>query len=350
MKFGIIGAGSIGAVRATALGRTKNCRLVAVHDIDEARARRMAREAEYHASAQSLIESADVEAVIISTPPQFHEPLALAAFAMGKHVLVEKPMASTEDACLRMAQTAHAAGCLLTVGYNHRYFEALKRVRDTVRSGEIGRLSHVRAYAGHTGLSEFKAPWMYDAAIMGGGALMDNGTHIVDLTRYIMGDIVEVYGHALNRVWGLDKVEDNALALVRSPEGATASIQASWSEWKGYRFYVEAYGDRGMARAYYAPMMATIITLDRPGGTPKVQRHFYPMSILRERIRGWQSTTIKTFVEELEDFGAVARGAVGSGRLASAIDGIRAVQVANGVYRSSVSGEPVMLRPIESIA
>ena len=164
-----------------------------------------------------------------------------------------------------MIDAARAAGTLLSVGYNQRYFPALKVVRDFVQSGEIGRLSHVRAYAGHVGLAEFKAPWMYDAAVMGGGALMDNGTHLVDLVRYVMGDPTEVYGQALHRVWGLD-VEDEAMALLRNEDGVVASIEASWDEWKGYRFHVEAYGDRGMARAYYAPMMATVVRMDRPGG------------------------------------------------------------------------------------
>lgn len=349
MKFGLIGAGSIGAVRALALHKARGCSLAAIHDLDERRAREIAPGAEFHASAQSMIGSPNIGAVILSTPPQFHEPLALAAFAAGKHVLVEKPMAATVDACQRMARAAANAKLLLSVGYNHRYFEALKLVRDTVQSGELGKLSHVRAYAGHTGLSEFKAPWMYDAAIMGGGALMDNGTHVVDLARYIMGDVTEVYGHASNRVWNIDGVEDNAVALVRSPDGASGSIEASWAEWKGYRFHVEAYGDHGMARAYYAPMMATIIKLDKPGGKPNVRRHFYPRAVLREKVRGWQSTVIQTFVEELEDFAAVASGRPGSGRMAIALDGIRAIQVAAAVYSSSRSGQRVALGPALSV-
>ena len=325
-----------------ALAKAANCRLVGIHDVDEQRARSIAPGAQYYSTAQDLIGASDIDAVIISTPPQFHEPLALAAIAAGKHVLVEKPLAATVEACRTMAAAAAKAGLLLAVGYNHRYFEALKLVRDAVQSGELGTLSHMRAYAGHTGLSEFKAPWMYDKSIMGGGALMDNGTHVIDLVRYIMGDVTEVYGHASSRVWNLG-VEDNALALVRSPEGVTASIQASWSEWKGYRFFVEVYGDLGMARAYYAPMMATVIKLDKPGGKKVTRRHFYLKTILREKISGWQSTVIQTFVEELEDFAALATGTSPSGRMATAVDGIRAVQIAEGVYSSSQSGTRVDL-------
>lgn len=345
MKFGLIGAGSIGAVRAAALAQMSGSSLTAVQDLDEARARSIAPSATFHATTDGMLADPDVDAIIISTPPQFHEAIVLAAVAAGKHVLVEKPMAATVEECRRMGAAARDAGRLLSVGYNHRYFEAVKLVRDVIRSGEIGTLSHVRAYTGHTGLSEFKARWMYDAQIMGGGTLMDNGTHIVDMVRYLMGDAEHVYGHASNRVWNIEGVEDNALALLRSAEGITGSIQSSWTEWKGYRFHVEAYGDRGMASAYYAPMMARVVTMDKPGGKPNVRRHFYPGSIVREKLRGWQSTVIQTFTEELDDFVAVASGGAGSGRLALAADGIRAVQVAKGIYESSQSGNSVTLAP-----
>lgn len=345
MKFGLIGAGAIGAIRASALARSKSCSLTAVHDLDETRARSVAPSATFHASLDAMLASPEVEAVLISTPPQLHEELAVAAAKAGKHALVEKPMAATPEACKRMIRAAKDAGTLLTVGYNQRYFPALKVVRDAVMSGDIGRLSHVRAYAGHGGLAEFKAPWMYDQAVMGGGALMDNGTHIVDLVRYVMGDPTEVYGQALHRVWGLD-VEDEAMALLRDDDGVAASIEASWDEWKGYRFHIEAYGDRGMARAYYAPMMATVIRLDRPGGQKKVERRFYPESIVREKFRGWQSTVINAFIEEFDDFAAAAAGKEGSGRLALGGDGMRAVQIAHAVYDSSRSGNRVTLAPV----
>jgi hypothetical protein len=101
-----------------------------------------------------------------------------------------------------------------------------------------------------------------------------------------------------------------------------------------------------MARAYYAPMMATVIRLDRPGGQKKVERRFYPESIVREKFRGWQSTVINAFIEEFDDFAAAAAGKEGSGRLALAGDGMRAVQIAHAVYDSSRSGDRVSLAPL----
>ena len=127
MKFGLIGAGGIDAIRAAALARSKSCSLTAVHDVDEARARSVAPSARFHASSEALIDSADVEAVIISTPPQFHEPLAVAAAKAGKHALVEKPMAATPDACERMIDAARG-----------RYFPQ-RRLQSTLFSRAEGR-------------------------------------------------------------------------------------------------------------------------------------------------------------------------------------------------------------------
>lgn len=344
MKFGLIGAGAIGALRAAALAKSADCRLTGVYDADDARARAIAGGAACHATVNGLFDAADVDAVIISTPPQFHESLAISAMKAGKHVLVEKPMAATAEACQRMIEAAETHQRALTVGFNHRYFEAVKFVRDAVRSGSLGKLSHVKGFAGHTGLSEFKASWMYDPAVMGGGALADNGVHLLDLCRYVMGrDAREVYGHATDHVWGLGAAEDNAFALLRSDDGVTASLHASWSEWKGYSFHVEAYGSHGMARAYYAPMMATLIELGEPGGARTVTRRFYLDNLIREKVRGWQSTVIRTFLEEFSDFAAAATGAQGSGRIAGGLDGLRSVEIAKAVYASGRAGQAVSL-------
>lgn len=340
MRFGLIGLGSIGQVRRTAIGLTPGCSLTAVFDADPAR---KAEGAESFASAEALFAADSCDAVIISTPPDTHEALAIAAMNSGKHVLVEKPMANSLAACDRMLQATAQTGRVLTVGFNHRYFAAVKAVRTALQSGQLGRLTHVRGYAGHVGLAEFKAPWMYDKTVMGGGTLMDNGIHMIDLVQHLMDGVQSVTGVADANVWKLDRVEDNAFGLLKSPSGVTGSIHSSWSEWQGYRFHVEAYGDRGMARAYYAPMRSVVITMDKPGGARRIQRNFYPGAILREKIRGWQSTVVQTFIEELQDFVSLTNGQGQDATIARAEDGRRAIAIANAVYASSATGEAVHL-------
>lgn len=346
MRFGLIGAGGIGKVRAQALSATPGCELIAVYDVDETRARALAPTAgakvvkEY----QQMLAMPELDAVIVSTPPQFHEKIVIAALESGKHVLCEKPLANTLEACRRMVETARRTGRTLSTGFNHRYFPAVQFVKQTLESGLIGELDHVRAFAGHTGLDQFSAPWMYDKQVIGGGALMDNGIHIIDLTRYILGDVEEVYGFASANVWKLGQSEDNGCAILRGANGRHATLQATWSEWKGYRFFIEAYGTKGMARAYYAPMFSMAVFMDEIGGPRRRKLNFYPQLILQEKLKGWQTTTMQTFQKEFTDFLALSNGKPNEAKtIADGFAGFRAVEIANAVYQSTAERRPVRL-------
>jgi predicted dehydrogenase len=335
MKFALVGAGAIAQLRKRAVDGAEGAEFAGVFDIDASKAGALAAGGRVFSSLEELADSPDVDAVVVSTPPNTHEKIAVASLDAGKHVLVEKPMANSLDACARMVAAARRTGKTLTVGFNHRYFPAIKEVRSALASGEIGKLSYVRGFAGHAGLSEFRAEWMYSKDVMGGGALMDNGIHMIDLVHHLMGPVKGVYGKALSDIWNLDRVEDNAFAILSGENGVVASLNASWTEWKGYHFYVEAYGSRGMARAFYAPMQSMVITMDKPGGAPKKRVNHYLPLIVREKLQGWQSTAVQTLIEEIADFMALAAGAAPKGPIARAEDGYRAIEIANAVYASS---------------
>ncbi len=335
MRFGLIGAGCIGELRAQALAKVGGAKLVAVTDVDPQRAARIAAptRARVCKDTAEMLDLDQVDAVIVSTPPQFHEEAVLAAFAEGKHVLCEKPLSNSLESCRRMVEAAEQNGKTLTTGFNHRYFPAVRFLKRTLADGVIGKLDHVRAFAGHEGLSQFRAAWEYDKAVIGGGALMDVGIHLIDLTAYILGDVREVVGITTNQVWQLAGSEDNGFALLRNANGTVATLHATWAEWKGYRFYVEAYGDRGMVRAYYAPMMNLLI---QKSTKSKLRRRFlfYPMNALREKLFGWQSTVVETFRHELADFITLCQGGAAP-CIADGTAGLRAVEIADAIYRSS---------------
>jgi len=348
VNFGLVGAGAIGLLRARAVGRTPECRLMAVADQDATRARAAAPPgAQACDDYRRIIERPDVEAVIVSTPPASHQEIALAALAAGKHVLCEKPLANSVAACRQMVEAARAAGRLLATGFNHRYFPAVRFLKETLDSGRIGELDHVRAFAGHQGLSQFQAPWMYSQEAIGGGALCDVGLHVIDLVRYVLGEVTEVFGAATANIWKLGGAEDNGFALLRSPAGKVATLHATWTEWKGYGFFVEAYGDRGMARAAYAPMFAMAISMERPGGERRRHQRLYPWIAVREKLRGWQTTTCLAFEEELADFVRLARDPAARVHLADGVAGWRAIEIANAVYQSSLSRQAVRLAELE---
>jgi len=337
MRLGLIGCGIVGALRAAAIGRLGSVRLVAVSDVDETRAMTVggAYGAGIEADWRSLVDRADIDGVIVATPPPLHAEMCIEALTAGKHVLCEKPLARKPDECHKILEAAEAAGRVLATGFNYRFYPAIKKARSILDSGLIGELDHIRSYAGHPGGKEFTHPWVHDVGVMGGGALMDNGIHIIDLTQYFLGGVAEIKGFSTGNVWNYPGCEDNGFALLRSPEGKVAILQASWTEWRGYRFGIDLYGTRGCVRASYPPMLTHVTCVKETGGRPRKKIHCFPALQVAERIWSYRWTAVRSFMEEIESFMRTVEGV--RTPLATGCEGLRAVEIAHAVYDTSGS-------------
>ena len=346
MKFVVIGAGTIGQLRAQSIRSNGETELLGVADPVAANAERAVSGTSAKAVSdwRAALDLPGVEAVIVSSPIQYHEEAVVAALAAGKHVLCEKPLGNTVESCRRMLEASRAAQRTLATGFNHRYYPSMKFLKQAVDDGRIGVVDHLRIFGGHDGLHNFRADWQYKSPVSGGGAMMDVGIHMTDLARFVLGEVSEVYGVASNRIWQVPGSEDNALAIFKSPAGIPAMYHATWTEWKGYRFFVEVYGDRGMVRGYYAPMQNLLITQEKPGAPRKKTRKIYPEIMVREKLKSWTSTALLSFEEELSDFLRMVRGEKTS--LADGVAGFRAVEMAHAVYESTRLGQPVRLSAV----
>ncbi len=344
MKFSVIGTGVIGALRARSVVENPDTQLLAVADVNEASAKAVAAQCGARAETdyRRLLDEPGLEAVIVSSPVHLHEEMCTAAFERGLHVLVEKPLSNNSAAARRILEAAARAGRTLSVGFNHRYYPSIAFLKERIDDGTIGTLDHVRVFGGHDGLSNFRSEWMYKGALSGGGAMMDCGIHMTDLARFVAGEVTTVFGTATNRIWNVEGSEDNALAVFRTESGVPVHYQATWDEWRGYHFYVDAYGDKGMVRAYYAPMFNLLVTQAKPGGPRQKRRLFYPEIILREKFKGWQTTSYLTFVAELRDF-LLRIGGRDDVHLADGWSGVRSIEIAEGVYESQRTGRSVDL-------
>ena len=331
LRLGIAGAGVAGQMRARA-ARAAGFELVSVADPDVAAAARAARGASAVADYRAMIDRSDVDVVVVSVPTPLHEEVAVAALHAGKHVLCEKPLAATSRTCRRILDVARQSGRTLAVGFNHRYLPPFRFLKHALEAGVIGRLTHVRALAGHDEVAGFRAPWMCLGALAGGGAMMDLGIHMTDLIRFLAGEIEDVAGAATAGVWRLEGSEDDALALMRTTAGVVVAYHATWTEWRGYTFRVEAYGDGGLITAQYGPM-ANEIVLRRAGGGRHRKWKVYPRANLRHRLLGWRDAARETFIAELRDLARMIAGERSS--LAGGLDGLRAVELAEAVYESS---------------
>ena len=341
MTFGLIGAGEAGALRARALASVAGARLAAAADLDQSRARRLAPDG--FAEAAKLIERPDLDAVLVCTPPDTHESLAVAALDAGKHVLCEKPLAPAPEAARRMVAAAGRAGRILAAGFNQRYFPSVRFVQQAIAQGRIGEVRHVRAYAGHRGLTEFRSAAERDPARLGGGALMDNGIHLIDLVRHLGGEFDEARGFVSEAAWNWPGAEDNGVGLLTAGDGRWASLHASWTEWRGYRFWVRVYGSRGVASMRYGPLYAEIVETDETGREAGRERRLFAAANVREKLGGgWRRTLVDSFAAELRDFVCAAEGG-DPGPAASGEDGLRAVEIAYAVRESSRNGAAVRL-------
>jgi predicted dehydrogenase len=334
LRLGVVGAGVVGQMRVRAARDCPGFAVAAVADPDLGAAARAARGAGASplADYRELLARPDVDVVVVATPTPLHEEIAVAALSAGKHVLCEKPLAPTGRACRRILDAARRTGRTLAVGFNHRYLPPFRFLKDALDAGVIGRLAHVRALAGHAGLAEFRADWMYVGALAGGGAMMDVGIHMTDLIRFVAGEIEEVHGAATGGVWRVEGSEDDAIALMRSAAGVPIAYHATWTEWRGYTFRLEAYGEGGLIRAQYGPMLNEVV-LRRTGGGRSRRWKLYPRANLRDRLLGWRATARRTFGEELRDFARMVAGE--RSVLADGHDGLRAVELAEAVYESS---------------
>jgi UDP-N-acetylglucosamine 3-dehydrogenase len=336
----VAGAGVVGAMRAQILARRRGVRLCGVADVDLVRARAVAGPSGAPAvdDYRRFLDDPAVNALIVSSPVHLHEDMAVAAFEAGKHVLVEKPLANSVDACLRIVEAARAARRVLGVGFNHRYYPCFRVLKEIVDAGTLGPVDHVRAFGGHEGMTQFRAPWMYERATLGGGAMMDVGIHVADLVRYLGFEPASVTAVLTNGVWQIPGAEDNAMLLARSAGGVPLVYQATWSEWKGYRLRVEVYGRDGMALAHYPPLLNMIVRRGQAGRRARTWKLHARINV-RERLLGWERTASDAFDAELTDFLGLLSGA--SGSCAVGVDGLRAVQFAAAAERSAASGSAV---------
>jgi predicted dehydrogenase len=162
---------------------------------------------------------------------------------MGKHVLIEKPGARSKAELAKVREVACRAGTLVRVGFNHRYHRGLRKAREIYEAGALGEMMFVRGRYGHGGRPGYEKEWRAAPAISGGGELVDQGMHLIDLARWFLGDFSDVTGMIATHFWDMP-VEDNAFLLLRTAAGKTAFLHASWTEWKNL-FSFEIYGRNG---------------------------------------------------------------------------------------------------------
>jgi predicted dehydrogenase len=240
---GIIGCGLIGQKRAKALG--SGGRLVACADIDVSRAESLAKGtgAKVFRDWRELVWLPGVDVVVVATLHDSLAEITLTAIEAGKHVLVEKPAARTAAELAPVMAAAAKHGVKVHVGFNHRYHRSLRKAKEIVDTGALGELMFIRARYGHGGRIGYDKEWRSKPELSGGGELIDQGPHLIDLSRWFLGEFAEVQGFAHTYFWDMP-VDDNGFMLLKTAKKQVAFLHASCTEWKNL-FSMEIYGKDG---------------------------------------------------------------------------------------------------------
>jgi len=252
LGFGIIGCGTIGPWHAKAIANVPEARLVATCDLIEDRARALADEygaRRHYADYQQLLADPQVDVVCICTPSGLHSDLALAAAQAGKHALSEKPMDITLAKADAMIAAHRQAGTKLAVIFQRRTSPLWQRVRELVAAGKLGKLVLGDAYLKYFRSQEYydSAEWRGTWVLDGGGALMNQGVHCIDLLVWVMGPVDTVYAFAQPLVRKIE-VEDTAVAALRFRNGAFGVLEGTTSVTPGLSHRLEFHGELGSIR------------------------------------------------------------------------------------------------------
>jgi predicted dehydrogenase len=247
--FGIIGCGVIAPFHARAVGELPNARLVAVADTvaEKAEQRGLEFGVAHHADVDALLERPDVDVVSICVPSGLHAEVGVRAAEAGKHVVVEKPIDVTLEAADWLIAACRDHGVALTVISQHRFGPDVRRLRELIDTGRLGRL-----VLGDALIKWYRSQDYYDSgdwrgtwALDGGGCLMNQGVHYTDLLQWMMGPVERVFARTATAVHERIEVEDIALAVLHFTSGALGVLQASTAVYPGLAERLEVTGSGG---------------------------------------------------------------------------------------------------------
>jgi len=322
LRFGLVGAGAIAQSYIQAFGNCAEAQLVAVADCRFDAAQRLSERMHCRAyeSVETMSGRGEIDAAVVCTPPVTHETLCLTLMQRGIHVLCEKPFSINAEGARKMLTSAEQCGVKLTMASKFRYVEDVIQARSIIASGVLGDLILFRnVFATCVNMS---ARWNSRPSISGGGVLIDNGAHSVDLIHYFLGPLAVVHAREGKRTQGL-QVEDTVVLAARSATGVVCNIELSWSITRQQDSFLDISGDLG----------SVSVGWKKSGRLDYAHRQWIPFGNGYSKIHAFRS--------QIENFCRAIRGE--EPLLITAKDALASVEVIDAAYRSLRDNRPVQM-------
>lgn len=307
VKIGIIGCGKITQTRhLPEYSMNKNCIIAGVYDLNNVRAAQIAEQygTKAYESVDALLADPEIDAVSVCVANHAHAEISIKALELGKHVLCEKPMATTLEDCEKMVEAARKSGKYLMIGQNQRLAKAHRKAKELLKEGVIGEVRTFRTVFGHCGpetwsIDPGKTNWFFDKKLASMGAMADLGIHKTDLIQYLLDSSV-VETRAV--VTTLDKkdvqgcligVDDNAICIYKMENGVIGTMTASWSYYGEEDNSTVLYGTEGIMKIYSNPRFS--IELIMKNG----EKVYYDIDRIQTNDNQTKSGVIDAFVDAI---------------------------------------------------
>jgi len=314
MKVGIAGYGVVGKTRHRSIESNTSYQITAISESNEEARKFIPADIKIYNDYKSLIASADIDVIFISLPNQFASEAACLSLQKGLHVFCEKPPARTYAELLEVEkQSLKFPELKLMYGFNHRFHLSVEEAKLLIDSNSLGRLINMKGVYGKSQMISFnQTDWRTNREASGGGILLDQGIHMLDLMRYLSGEnFTEVFSIIDNAFWNFD-VEDNAYVLMKSPKGLVSQLHSSATQWR-HVFNLEITLERGSlilgglltGSKSYGDETLTVITSDpsKDNGMPKESTSKYNEDV------SWDNE-IKYFANSLASNTSIERGSI----------------------------------------
>jgi len=324
MNIVIIGCGLIGKKRALALKAED--RLLACCDVNLELSKKFSEQfgCKYYTDYKKLLAEIPFDSAIVAVVNKYAAEIIISAIRNSKHVLAEKPLGrNLKESCEIIDTLKLNRNVVLKTGFNHRFHPAVLKAKQFADEEKIGKIITIRGMYGHGGRPGMEGEWRASRELCGGGELLDQGVHLIDLIRWFGGEVKGVYGSVETKFWDIE-VEDNAFAILNTQNNVSAIFHVSWTNWKNI-FSFEIFGTDGYLKieglgGSYGQERLELGIRKKEGGIPITEVFEFP----NEDV-SWNKEW-----EEFENAVEEKREALGSG-----FDGFKANEVIDAIYRSS---------------